>query len=341
MAAVNPPRWIQGGSHNAEGDREIIYAMYGGRHGVIPNGGSAATINGMIVSAQTSPNMTVRVADGNAVIKCTESGGDGMYAVRNDASFNITISAAHATNTRRDLIVARVRDAAYGVAVTSAWALEVITGTPAASPVDPAVPDNCLVLARITLPGAASTVTNAYITDLRAGYSSNGQAGFATAIGGVVPCTSTTRPTTGLYTGLLIMEIDTNIIYRYNSSATWVKMSEGSTATVGTISLSSGWVDYGGLYSSLSLTRDLQGQVVIEGLVLNNSGSPKPAISTIGTIPVNFRPSSDRLFMQSCSVGATGATRVDVTSAGLIVVHTEIAASGFVSISGITYRTYL
>jgi hypothetical protein len=160
MAAVNPPYAIQArADHPARLFRELLASLRG-QQGVI----AAADLN---VTANGTPNMSVNVAAGKAVVDGTQSfAAQGSYLVFNDATWNLTIAAADATNPRRDLIVAQVRDAEYAGA-NNDWLLAVIQGTPAPSPVDPAVPANSLTLARVLVGAAVSSITTPNITDLR------------------------------------------------------------------------------------------------------------------------------------------------------------------------------
>lgn len=162
MAERNPPAWLQDGSHPADLDRRILESVFR-TEGVLDKAGGD-----LLVTEQAAPTMGVTVAAGVAVIDGTESTSQGVYHVVNDADVDLAIAAADPTNPRIDLVIARVYDSFYGTAVTDVWALEVVTGTPAASPSEPAVPDNSHVLARVDV-GASpfSSVSNAEITDRR------------------------------------------------------------------------------------------------------------------------------------------------------------------------------
>jgi hypothetical protein len=197
VTAQTPPTFLQASSHPAEDVRRMMHAMLGGRSGIVAAGDMAVTQNG-------TPNMSVNVAGGQLVLAGTEGTYQGVYVCENRGTQNVAIAAADSTNARRDLIVARVRDAAYSGA-TNSFAIEVVTGTPAASPVDPAIPANSYVLARIAVAAGATSITNANITDGRSSWS--GQYGRAAALGGTIICTSTTRPT-GVE-GMRIYETDT------------------------------------------------------------------------------------------------------------------------------------
>lgn len=174
------PSFLQAGSHPAEETRLMVNALAGGgtgsfaqplsggsitardsAHGIINESDLAVTQNG-------TPNMSVNVAAGSCFIRGMSSAVQGAYHLVNDGTLNVTISAADATNARRDLIIAVVRDAAYSGASNDARII-VVTGTPAASPSDPSLASfpNALVLARVAVAAGATTITNANITDLR------------------------------------------------------------------------------------------------------------------------------------------------------------------------------
>lgn len=130
-------------------------------HGVQRGADLAVTQNG-------TPNMSVNVAAGGAFIRGTQNANQGAYHVWNDGTVNLSISAADATNGRRDLVIAQVRDSYYSGATDDAR-ITVVTGTPAAVPADPSLASfpNALVLARITVAAGDTAINTADITDLR------------------------------------------------------------------------------------------------------------------------------------------------------------------------------
>lgn len=131
-------------------------------HGVTTAGALKVTQNG-------TPNMSVLVAIGGGLIRGTQSAVQGVYALTNDASTNLSISAANASNPRRDLVILQARDNAFDAGGINDGRLVVVAGTPAASPVDPSLASypNALVLARVAVAANATSITNANITDLR------------------------------------------------------------------------------------------------------------------------------------------------------------------------------
>jgi hypothetical protein len=241
-------------SQNAEELRNLTRAMFQYAGGVG---------NGFLVTQrQAGANMSVDVyGPSNIIIEGTETPTQGFYALYNDAPVNLPIAAADGSNPRIDTVVVYIKDSYYSGTDDEA-VLEVITGTPAGSPVapDPASLGykNYHVLAHVSVPANDTTITNAQITDLR---------GHATAIAGIAyfnsnsappyqgtgqvlvqpdtqrlllyngtayappkigpyVCTSGTRPT-AVFEGLHIYETDTDRVYVYNGS-TWVYLYGGT-----------------------------------------------------------------------------------------------------------------
>lgn len=122
----------------------------------------------LAVSQNGTPNMGVSVAAGTAFVKGTSATFQGLYHVFNDAAKSITLAAADATNPRIDLIVARIRDAAYVAGSSNTWTLEAVTGAAiGATPFEPPLPVSSLLLATVNVPAGATSITNANITDRR------------------------------------------------------------------------------------------------------------------------------------------------------------------------------
>lgn len=165
MAVRESPSWTQAGSHSAEDDRLLLASLLGGS----PN---QAVVQGILspldlaVTQNGTPNMSVNIAAGAAFIAGTETTTQGVYHLENDASVNVAIATADATNPRIDLIVAQVLDAQYSGA-SSLGQIVAVTGTPAASPSVPATPKNSIVLARIAVAHSVTTIVTANITDER------------------------------------------------------------------------------------------------------------------------------------------------------------------------------
>jgi hypothetical protein len=158
MAIRTPPSWLQNGSHPAENDRLGTQALWA-TTGII-NSSSLAV-------AQNSPTgLSVLVASGWAAIVGTTQSNMGTYTIYNDATTVLSITTADPTNPRIDLVCATVRDAYYTGAFNDVI-LQVVAGTPAGSPVAPALPANSISLATVAVGAGATAITNANITDTR------------------------------------------------------------------------------------------------------------------------------------------------------------------------------
>jgi hypothetical protein len=189
-------------------------ASLGARSGVRASGSGTD----LLVQAQASPNMTVKVNPGVVVLQGSISSTQGPYSWALDAVTNLTISAAHATLSRTDLIVVRIRDASVDTSGQRDGSVVVITGTAGSG--TPALPTDAtyLTIAQITVP---ATVTNigggggGTIADKRT---------FTAALGGVIPFVSTARPS-GVMPGQPGYEIDTDLSYTYRAGGfnKWVR----------------------------------------------------------------------------------------------------------------------
>ena len=205
MTERTPPTWLQSGSYPAEDDRRFLATIFGDLEGIIKAGDLAVSQRG------AGANMSVDVAGGRAIINGDLSTYEGSYFVENRGVTNLAISASDPTNPRIDRVVAEVLNAEY-TGASNLWRLRVITGTPAGSPVAPAVPSNAISLATVAVAALASSITNANIT--------SSVPTRATALGGTIICTSTTRPASAVQ-GTRIYETDTKLEYTYDG-ASWI-----------------------------------------------------------------------------------------------------------------------
>lgn len=228
MTEYGKPGWLQnaGATHTAEEMRNYYAAAFAGAQGstsLLPRGGVNPVLGAELVVTQTgSPTMAVLVGSGLAVVPGSEGAKQGGYGVGNDANVTLAIAAAHATLARIDIVVFRVRDTAYSGGVNSA-VLEVVTGTPSGSPTAPALPANSLLLANVAVGAAVASITNANITDMRA---------WLTAAGGIIKCSSTTRPAVGTVAeGQLIFETDTDKVFvTPDTGTTWAYVGGSSSS---------------------------------------------------------------------------------------------------------------
>lgn len=173
MTLRTPPSWLQNGSHPAENDRLSMQALYS-TTGIIGTSSLEVTPN-------SPAGMSVRVASGWAAIVGTTQANMGVYTVYNDATQVLTVTTADPTNPRIDRVVITVQDAYYSGAFNDVI-FQVLAGTPAGSPVAPAVPANSISLATIAVGAGVTQINAGNITDTRVDVTTNLPVGDITAI---------------------------------------------------------------------------------------------------------------------------------------------------------------
>lgn len=208
-------------TQNADEMRLERSYLYQRRSGVLTN------LSFKVSQRSAGANPSVDVAAGALVVEGTENALQGSYHLVNDAVVNLAVTAANATNPRKDLVIARVRDSAYSGSSNDAQLL-VVAGTAAASPAEPNLVSlgylNYISLAMIDVPALDTTIADAQITDRRP---------FIAAPGGMTVCTSATRPSSPT-PGMMIFESDTNKIYVYVGAA-WTRERNVGGGSLGTI----------------------------------------------------------------------------------------------------------
>jgi len=155
---LEAPLFLQAGTYPAEAVRALVAAAF--HPGVCGAGELAVTQRG------AGANMTVDVAAGTILIPGATS-QRGVYLCRSTATASVTIGAAPgAGDSRIDLVVAQVRDAAYSGSDND-WRITVVAGTPDPSPTAPAVPSGALALATVLVEDDTTSITDAAVTDRR------------------------------------------------------------------------------------------------------------------------------------------------------------------------------
>lgn len=139
-------------------------------------------IEGLEVTAQSSPNMTVKVSAGSAKIPYGTGGTRYDYWVANDADYNVTIATADPANPRIDYVIGVVdRTVTPSTGVTNnsnnMFKIIAVAGTPAASPSVPTgtqlqtaagTGNPYIILRRVNVGAGITQITAAQIgTDMR------------------------------------------------------------------------------------------------------------------------------------------------------------------------------
>jgi hypothetical protein len=177
VAIGTVPTYLQNASHSASVFRIAQSAAFA-------TGGILAS-NELPVSQQGTPNMSVVLGPGRGQIVGTSvsppSGQawttQAQYTAYNDANLTLTVAASNPTNPRIDAVYIGVQDSFYSGSTNTAVA-GIVTGTPAASPAQPAVPSNSLLLGYIAVAANATTIVTGNISF---------QASVATLVGAGVP----------------------------------------------------------------------------------------------------------------------------------------------------------
>lgn len=273
MTEVNPPGFMQnvGATHTAEIMREAFNALVGGgqtvgstqraRGGLNPNLGLK-----MAVAQASSPNMSVDVGSGHAMIPGTENAKQAIYSCFNDGTKNFAISASDPSLPRIDLVVAKVEDTAYS-GITNAWSIAVVTGIPASSPAAPTAPANSVTLAQIAVGAGVTSIVTANITDTRP---------WMVASGGILPVRSLAERDAllGVYEGFAVWRQDTDYLNIWNGTS-WTHYGRFSDATIATsqTSSSTGYTDLATIGPSVTLDTGTGAEVTIASYVSNSGGN--------------------------------------------------------------------
>lgn len=166
MATFEKPIWQDNAgtgvpsTYSAHADRTLIAALWP-YAGVISSGDLAVT------QRAAGADSSVDVAIGRAIVY--QTGSDKAFFVNASGALqNVTLPASPGSNSRYDMIYAVVQDSTISGTVDN-WSLVAVSGTAAASPVEPAAPSGAgvLLLARVTRTAGVATVLNAAIQDRR------------------------------------------------------------------------------------------------------------------------------------------------------------------------------
>ena len=140
------------GIYNADGTTTYTVADQRNIHSKSFNGKIIYGDTALVVSAQSTPNMTVKVSSG----ECSINGA----ILQNTASTNLTITSNTASYARIDAIVAYISGTTYD--------LRVLKGTAAAAPVAPDCSSSSYIkLAEVYVGVGVSSIQNSNITDCR------------------------------------------------------------------------------------------------------------------------------------------------------------------------------
>ncbi|MFE6689646.1 hypothetical protein ACFVFQ_24600 [Streptomyces sp. NPDC057743] len=118
---------------------------------------SGVIAGGDPLTATPVASMQVQIGTGRALVQGTDA--QGAYPVAVTAPETLTVADGDAQYPRVDSIVLRVLDPLFDTSEQTAVAVEVIQGTPSATPAAPALPPAALRLWEVTVPAGASAGT--------------------------------------------------------------------------------------------------------------------------------------------------------------------------------------
>lgn len=335
MTALSPLFNQALGLDTAAALRALNSAYFGGRayEAIAPGAGAIGRGHGVLspgamrVTAQPTPNNTINISSGFAAIRGSTSNSQGSYICPLETSDTLTVAAKHATLTRVDWVVAKILDAAFA-GVENEWELQMVAGTPGSGA--PAVPEDCLVLAQVTIaPGGdgITVISGSSIQDLRVQ---------TTVTGGITPVSSTAAFPNPKDNDV-IWDISTSSLLMYASGvwltigrdldANWITYAPNLT---GMVTLGTGGSSYGRYARFGKTVVGICGFELGTGGVINVSlplaiGLPSTAANPGGT---NLR------YMAFCRafLGTNGLTATFWSATGLIVPNTNTV--GFFATAG-------
>ena len=216
-------------TYDAQELRRADAAMFGG------NGTDAFGVRGGVVRHSDSSlavsvdgSDVVTVQPGAVVIPGNAVSGSGVWRAAIGSSTTGSLTARDATNGRIDLVVFRQLDTdVVGSHTARTGKVEIIAGTPSATPAVPTLPSMAVELGRITVPasgGGAATVDSSNRT-------------YAAALGGRLPVPSAAKLPASAALFSEAVALDTGYRHRWNGSA-WVALDTDWTVLASSLT---GW----------------------------------------------------------------------------------------------------
>ncbi|MDH6448848.1 MULTISPECIES: hypothetical protein [unclassified Streptomyces] len=306
MSTPTPERdsgWISGGVVDAEDARLAtgVFAAPGpspvqARSGIRPATGDPGR-----VQATATVSGKVTVAPFQGVIQGTRASATGAYLVTLGQQKTLDVlgtNPADSSNPRNDLVIARQRDAQYGDATTG-MTVELVKGTAAATPVDPAVTGDFIPLARIRVAKNASSVTAPDIDDLRL---------WTAAAGGILRVGGESGRPAYPYAGMYIHRSDSNHLEWYDGSGNWRAVNNDTGWA--TLSFPASWTVYN---NEPPAVRRVGAVAYLRGAIITSvAQSANP--TTLMTLPAAFRPTARHhwyLVLGSTRTGVEGIVDPD------------------------------
>lgn len=270
----------------------------GVRSGVKPSGG---TVTDLSVLAQATPNMTVRVLPGSAIVQGASSSSQGAYIYTLDTTKTVTIAAAHPSQQRIDRICVRIRDSTVDTSGARDGDIVPVAGTAGGGV--PSLPTDAtyVELAQVTIPANAVNIGGAgqgTIADKRTFVASAGGVLYAPSSANL-PAANTVPPGTIRYQG----DVSTTAgRFSYSDGSNWLYLdTQGPRITA--------WApqnNVAGTTTSTAYTDTLTGSTPVS-VSFSVPGSGRVEI----TITADIVNASGRAYMSYRLSGGTTAAATD------------------------------
>jgi hypothetical protein len=268
--------------------------------------------NPFAVTATGTPDANIHIAKGQLNLTATRGSGAYLCTLDADKTINALATPAHATNARRDLIIAQQTDTYYGDPAPTSFVLRYIVGTPAGSPVDPVVtgsPDYMLI-ARVRVPALTTAITNALIDDLRPAW--------MVALGGVLPVSSAAERTAlSAYEGQVVYRRDLDILEFFDAVA-W--RSVGTPAVSSLASITDPYTDQLAILTTDHQLYRWTGSVWIRQGMSNAGGKryvTPGTLATVGGTPIAMGMDTGSItFLANCEYKIKFVASFQVTATG-------------------------
>lgn len=174
------PLWLAGCTYDGNGGNDLRnsgVAAFFFDEGIV-TGNAIGVLGGVIGGAGlvlgVGTGMNITVQPGSFVVPNSTTPTAGGYVSTLPSLATLSVQTADPSNPRIDIVVAFVSDVGSS---SSFGAVEIITGTAAATPVAPSAPANSIILGQLTIPAGTTVITSGMIADKRP---------FTTATGGIL-----------------------------------------------------------------------------------------------------------------------------------------------------------
>jgi hypothetical protein len=207
---------------------------FGAREGVHPAGSAGVTVSGMTVTVQ---HLKAVVYPGLTTLS-------GPYIVQLQSGTH-AVTAADATNPRKDIVALQIQDHDEDSSGQRRAQSVYVAGTPAPSPVEPALPANSFRLATVDVPAGSTTPSLTYNAPL------------TVAAGGIVPVRNDAElpgSSSGMYDGAARWKQDTNELQIHNGGSVWETVAKLAKPFRGYVEDSTGASTTSETYSGVSIT---------------------------------------------------------------------------------------